>query len=269
MPYPRLIPHSDGAGTVDEIGEGVSPNWNCQKVWCWGAQSYRPFGTAAEFTCVPADHLVPLPEGVSMEQGACLGIPGITAHRAVHIGGKVKARIVLVQGAAGAVGHCAVRLARLAGALVIGTVKLSCDEAPAREAGCHEVLVSGSEFAQRLKNLVPDGVDHIVEVAFAANIDLDAQLLKMDGSIATYATDHEDPAVPFWPLVSKNARIFFLGSDDFPLAAKMEAARDLNIALKGGWSGFEIAERFPLADIAHAHELVEHPHRRGRVVLTL
>ena len=99
MPYPRVIPHSDGAGVVDLVGDGVSAEWVGRRVWCYGAQSYRPFGTAAEFTVVPLDHVAPLPENVSPEQGACLGIPGITAHRAVHVGGEVAGRTVLVQGA--------------------------------------------------------------------------------------------------------------------------------------------------------------------------
>jgi len=85
MPYPRVIPHSDGAGTVDAVGKGVSEEWIGRRVWCYGAQSYRPFGTAAEYTVVPLQQAVPLPEAVPAEQGACLGIPGITAHRAVHV----------------------------------------------------------------------------------------------------------------------------------------------------------------------------------------
>ncbi|MGA8557135.1 MAG: hypothetical protein WB630_22200, partial [Candidatus Acidiferrales bacterium] len=96
MAYPRVIPHSDGAGRVDQLGAGVSSEWLGRSVWCYGAQSYRPFGTAAEFTVVPVDHVAALPERVSMEQGACLGIPGITAHRAVHVGGDVSGRTVMV-----------------------------------------------------------------------------------------------------------------------------------------------------------------------------
>src|SRR5262247_2275663 len=111
MTYARVIPHSDGAGHVDQLGAGVSAELTGRSVWCYGAQSYRPFGTAAEFTVVPVDQIAPLPEKVSMEQGACLGIPGITAHRAVHVGGTVSGRTVMVQGAAGAVGLCAVALA--------------------------------------------------------------------------------------------------------------------------------------------------------------
>ncbi len=269
MPYPRVIPHSDGAGRVDQLGAGVPSEWMGRSVWCYGAQSYRPFGTAAEFTVVPVDKVARLPEKVPMEQGACLAIPGITAHRAVHVAGSVNRRTVLVQGAAGSVGACAVQLARFAGARVIGTVRSSSDEATAKSAGAQEVLVGEKELTSRVKALTPDGIDHIVELAFGANIEADVELLKQGGSISTYATDNAAPKIPFWQMVFKNIRVFFLGSDDFPREAKLQAARDLNAALEAGWLGFEIAERIPLADIARAHELVEHPVRRGRVVVVM
>jgi NADPH2:quinone reductase len=269
MPYPRVIPHSDGAGRVDQLGAGVPSEWMGRSVWCYGAQSYRPFGTAAEFTALPVDLVASLAESAPMEQGACLGIPGITAHRAVHVGGAVNRGTVLVQGAAGSVGVCAVQLARRAGARVIGTVRSPSDEATAKNAGAHEVLASDKELTSRVKALAPDGIDHIVEVAFGANIEADVELLKLGGSIATYATDNAAPKTPFWQMVFKNIRVFFLGSDDFPKEVKMQAARDLSAALAAGWEGFEIAERIPLADIARAHELVEHPVRRGRIVVVL
>jgi NADPH2:quinone reductase len=269
MPYPRVIPHSDGAGRIDQIGPGVSAEWIGRNVWCYGAQSYRAFGTAAEFTVVPVDQVAPLSANVSMEQGACLGIPGITGHRAVHVGGDIRGRTVLVQGAAGSVGLCAVALARHAGARVIGTVRSGSDEPTARNAGAQEVIVSSSDLVSRVKALAPDGVDHIVEVAFGDNIDADVELLKNDGSVASYATDKASPTIPFWQMVFKNIRMYFLGSDDFPREAKMQAARDINSALEAGWTGFEIGERIPLAEIARAHELVDHPTRRGRVVVIL
>jgi NADPH2:quinone reductase len=269
MPYPRVIPHSDGAGRVDQLGAGVSSEWMGRSVWCYGAQSYRPFGTAAEFTVVPVDHVAPLPEGVSMEQGACLGIPGITAHRAVHVAGPVNGRTVLVQGAAGSVGLCAVQLARFAGARVIGTVRSLSDEAIAKKAGASEVVLSDKELIAHVRALASQGIDHIIEVAFGANIEADIELLKPGGSIASYATDNAAPKIPFWQMVFKNVRVFFLGSDDFPKEAKLQATRDLNAALDAGWAGFEIGERIPLADIARAHELVEHPVRPGRVVVVL
>jgi NADPH:quinone reductase len=269
MAYPRVIPHSDGAGRVDQTGPGVSSEWMGRAVWCYGAQSYRPFGTAAEFTVVPVEQVAPLPENVSMEQGACLGIPGITAHRAVHVGGPVEGRTVLVQGAAGSVGLCAVQLARRAGARVIGTVRASADEIPARKAGAEEVISNAPELIAQVKRFAPEGIDHIVEVAFGANIEADLELLRLGGSIATYATDNATPKIPVWQLIFKNIRLFFLGSDDFPTEAKVAAAQDLNGALAAGWSGFEIGEQIPLAEIARAHELAEHPARRGRVIVTL
>ena len=269
MAYPRVIPHSDGAGQVDMIGDGVPAEWIGRSVWCYGAQSYRPFGTAAEFTVVPLDHVARLPEEVSPDQGACLGIPGITAHRAVNVAGEIRGRTVLVQGAAGAVGLCAVQLARYAGAHVIGTVRSSADEPTATKAGAHAVVINDRDLIARVKAVAPRGIDHIVEVAFGANINPDLELLRMGGSIASYATDNATPTIPFWPMVFKNIRIFFLGSDDFPAEAKVAATRDLNGALEAGWPGFEIAERVPLSEIARAHELAEHPLRPGRVIVTL
>jgi NADPH2:quinone reductase len=269
MPYARVIPHSDGAGYVDQVGDGVPTSWLGQRVWCYGAQSYRSFGTAAEYTVVPVQQVVLLPDGVSFEQGACLGIPGITAHRAVHVAGPVQGQIVLVQGGAGAVGLCAVQLAQRAGAFVIATVRSASDETTVRRAGASVVLTTGADLIDQVRAHAPHGVDHIVEVAFGANIATDEALLALGGSIATYATDVAMPQIPFWPLLFKNVQVCFVGSDDFPPEAKVAAARELNAALEAGWAGFEIAKRLPLEEIARAHELVEHPMQRGRVVVML
>jgi NADPH2:quinone reductase len=269
LAFPRIIPHSDGAGIIDELGDGVSPDRLGQRVWCFGAQSYRPFGTAAEYTVVPAAQAVPLPGSVSFDQGACLGIPGITAHRAVHVAGPVRGRTVLIQGAAGSVGLCAVQLARQAGARVIGTIRSSREEQTARDAGAHEVVLNDADFLAHMKSIAPEGIDHIVEVAFAANIANDVELLRQGGSLGTYATDNATPTLPFWPMVFNNIQLNFLGSDDFPPEAKAAATRDLNAALESGWQGFLLGDRVPLDDIAHAHELAEHPTHPGRVVVTI
>jgi hypothetical protein len=135
---------------------------------------------------------------------------------------------------------------------VIGTVRSPSDEATAKNAGAHEVLVSDKDVISRVRALAADGIDHIVEVAFGANIEANIELLKQGGSIASYATENASPKIPFWQMVFKNIRVFFLGSDDFPKEAKMQAARDLNAALEAGWPGFEIGERIPLVDIARA-----------------
>jgi len=210
---------------------------------------------------------------VSFEQGACLGIPGITAHRAVHVAGPVAGREVLVQGAAGAVGSCAAALARLAGAHVLGTVRSDGDAAAALRTGVHEVIRTDGRppeaVVAHLRALIPRGVEHIVEVGFDANIAVDAELLAVGGSLAAYATLDPSPRIPFWALVFKNIRVFFLGSDDFPAEAKAAAARDLNAALGAGWAGFEIDRRFPLSAIADAHEHLEERRGAGRVVVTI
>jgi len=269
MPYPRVIPHSDRAGIVDLVGEGVSDDWLGRRVWCYGAQSYRPFGTAAEYTVVSTALAAPLPDVVSFEQGACLGIPGITAHRAVHVAGAVEHRTVLVQGAAGAVGQCAVQLARRAGATVVATVRSSADEESASCAGAHHVVRVDAELIDRVRTLAPRGVDHVIEVAFGANVTTDLEVLAVGGSIGTYATDADMPTIPFWPLLFKNIRVYFVGSDDFPPEAKIAAAHALNEALANGWNGFQVGERFPLEETAIAHERVESPVRRGRIVVVL
>jgi NADPH2:quinone reductase len=240
-------------------------------VWCYGAQSYRPFGTAAEYVVVPSGQAVPLPDGVPFEQGACLGIPGITAHRCVHVAGPVAGRLVLIQGGAGSVGLCAVQLARRAGAHVLATVRSNQDEAIASGAGAHEVVQTGGvpsdELVLRIRKFAPEGVAHIVEVAVDANIELDAAILAQGGSLAAYATGQPSPPLPVWQLIFNNIRLFFLGSDDFPVEAKAAAARDLNAALEANWSGFRDIRKYALSAIAEAHENVESRKARGRVVV--
>lgn len=272
MPYPRVIPHSDGAGVIDQVGEGVAHERLGERVWCFGAQSYRAFGTAAEYVVVPADQAISLPANADFLTGACLGIPALTAHRAVHAGGPVAGRQVLVQGGAGGVGIFAVGFAARAGAQVIATVRSAQDEDTARSAGAHHVLRTDvqtmAELVARIRQLAPDGVQHVVDVAFDANVDMDEQVLAPGGSIAAYATGTARPTIPFWPLLFKNARILLLGSDDFPRADKLLAARETNAMLTAGWAGIRIARCFELDNIAAAHVYAE-SRPRGRVVLSV
>jgi NADPH2:quinone reductase len=166
-----------------------------------------------------------------------------------------------------------VALAQQAGARVLATVRSEGDAAQAARAGASEVVQvdgrSPEEVVGRLRALAPDGINHIVEVAFDTNIAVDAELLAVGGSLAAYATGNPSPGIPFWPLVFKNIRVFFLGSDDFPAEAKAAAADGLNAALEAGWPGFEISRRFPLSAIAEAHEYVEGRRGSGRVVVML
>lgn len=271
--FPRIIPHSDGSGVIDAIGDGVSRVNVGDRVWCFGAQSYRPFGTAADYAVVPATNVATLPDGVDFAQGACLGIPGITAHRAVHSGGSPRDKCLLVQGGAGAVGLAAVALARFAGARVIATVRSEVQEAVARSAGAQAVVrtdgLSLDDAVARIRDAASNGVDHVVEVAFHANVLVDEQVLRQGGSIATYATGDANPAIPFWPLIFKNVSVYFLGSDDFSTPQKEQAASDISSTLAAGWAGYSIGQRFPLHEIAAAHEAVEDRSVVGRVVLDI
>jgi NADPH2:quinone reductase len=269
MPFPRVVPHSDGAGVVESVGDGVDPSRVGQRVWVWGAQSYRPSGTAAEFTVVPADHAVDLPDGVSDEVGASLGIPGITAHRAVFGDGPVASSTVLVQGVLGGVGSLAAQLARWGGATVIGTVRRAADlERVDRSTVSHAVALDAPDAVDRIRAHAPDGVDRVVEVSLSDNADLDVAVLGLGGVLAAYASREDRPELPFWPLLFANVTLRLLGSDDFPLAAKQQAAADLTTAARDGALAIPIGEPLPLDQIAAAHDRVD-AGSNGRVLLAL
>jgi NADPH2:quinone reductase len=269
MPFARVVPHSDGSGVIDAVGEGVDAARVGERVWVYGAQSYRPFGTAAEFTVVPADQAVALPDAVSDELGACLGIPGITAHRAVFADGSVRGKTVLVHGVLGAVSSLAAQLGRRDGATVIGTVRRSDDLVRVGSSVAdHVVALDGADPAQAVRDLAPAGVDRIVEVAFSANVDLDAAVAAEHAVIAAYGTRDGRPDFPFWPMLFANLTVRLLGSDDFPAEAKRQAARSLTSAAADGELCVPIGEPFALDRIAEAHERVE-AGARERVLVAL
>jgi NADPH2:quinone reductase len=269
MPYPRVIPHSDGAGVVESVGDGVNPIRVGQRVWVFGAQSYRPFGTAAQLTVVPAQQAIDLPDGVSDEVGACLGIPGITAHRAVFADGPVDGMTVLVQGVLGGVGALAAQLAHWGGATVIGTVRQRGDVHRVNaSAVAYAVALDGPDPAGAIRAHAPDGVDRIVEVAFSDNIDLDAAVAKNQTVIAAYASRSDRPDLPFWPMLFDNVTIRLLGSDDFPAAAKQQAAADLTAAAREGALAVAIGPVLPLEHAAEAHARVD-AGARERVLLAI
>lgn len=256
MPFPRVVPHSDGSGVIDAVGDGVDPGRVGQRVWVYGAQSYRPFGTAAQLTVVPDEQAAPLPAAVSDELGACLGIPGITAHRAVFADGPVTGQTVLVQGVLGGVGSLAAQLARWGGATVIGTVTRANDVGKVGSAVAHTVALDQVDAVDAVRAHAPDGVHRIIEVAFSDNADLDAEVVAPNAVIAAYATRRDRPDFPFWPMLFANVTIRMLGSDDFPTDAKRHAATDLITAAAEGALSIQIADPLPLDRIADAHDRV-------------
>ena len=233
----------------------------------YGAQSYRPFGTAAQTTVVPEALAVDLPDAVSDEMGACLGIPGITAHRAVFADGPVSGQTVLVHGVRGSVSSLAAQLARWAGADVIGTVRTDAEAGQVDTATADHVVSLQSDPLTKIRRLAPHGVDRVVEVALSANADLDAAVVGNGAVLAAYASPEDRPALPFWPMLFANVTIRLLGSDDFPPEAKNAAARDLTAAAAQSALAVTVAATFPLERIAAAHELIESGKAPGRVLV--
>jgi NADPH2:quinone reductase len=272
MPFPRVVPHQDGAGIIDRVGPGVPQERVGQRVWLYEAQRQRPFGTAAQLATVPEQNAVPLPDAVSFEEGACLGIPGITAHACLFSDGDIAGKTVLVAGGAGAVGYYALQLARLAGARVIATVGSPEQEALVRAAGIDDVLDRReSGLNQRiLRATAGRGVDRIVEVALGANLLLDAEVLAPSGVIASFASDAEpEPPLPFRAFLLKNATIRFVLVYLVSREAHLAAVADLTAHLEHGRLRHSIARRFPLSQIAAAHDAMEAGHLNGKVIVTL
>jgi NADPH2:quinone reductase len=269
MPFPRVVPDSDGSGLIDQIGPGVDQARIGQRVWVYNAQSYRPFGTAAQYTVVPSALAVDLPNEVDDETAACLGIPGITAHRAVFADGSVRGATVLVHGALGAVSSIAAQLAHRAGATVITTVRRTDDLARLTgPAMARAVALDVTDPASAIREYAPDGVDRIIEVAFSDNVDLDAAVANNRAVIAAYGSPEDRPGFPFWPMLFDNITIRLLGSDDFPAAAKQQAVADLNAAALDGALSMAIGAPLPLERVAQAHDRVD-AGARDRVLLTI
>ncbi|GAA4613122.1 NADPH:quinone reductase [Saccharopolyspora hordei] len=268
MPFPLVIPHSDAAGVIDAVGDGVDEGRIGERVWVYGAQSYRAFGTAAQFTAVPEYMAVPLPDHVSDDLGASVGIPGITAHRAVFVDGPVDGAVVLVHGVLGGVGSMAAQLARWAGATVIGTVRRSSDLPRVDPLSVSHAVALDDDAIGAIRDLAPDGVNRIVEVSMSDNADLDVEVVANNAVIAAYATRQDRTEIPFWPLLFANVTLRLIGSDDVPVTAKRQAARDLTAAAAVGALRVDIAQRFPLEQIADSHERVDSG-GGGRVLVTI
>ena len=270
---PETVPNQDGAGTIVAVGSGVDGGRVGQRVWLWEAAWHRSDGTAQELLAIGEDHAVPLPDDAPFDVGASLGIPALTAHRALTVGsegtstlgpGALDGRTVLVAGGAGAVGHAAIQLARWAGATVVTTVSSPEKAALALAAGAHHVVNYRTEdTAQALRGIAPKGVDIVVEVAPTANTALDAAVVARNGVIAIYASEGDTPLmIPVRPAMSDNVRYQFILVYTMPDAAKARAVRDVSAAAAAGVLGVGEAaglplHRFPLERTADAHRAVE------------
>lgn len=257
MAFARVIPHQDGAGVIDRVGPGVAESRLGERVWLYEAQFGRAFGTAAEYTVQPAGRAVALPAGVGFAEGACLGVPAMTAHRCLFADGPVSGLTVLVPGGAGAVGHSAVQQAKLAGATVISTVSSDYKAELAREAGADYVVNYREEdTAERVLELTGgEGVDRVVEVDFAGNFAVTSQVLKWSGVAAVYAAGEGAPGA--WQFRRSNTLVRNVLVYDMPEAAKAAAVADVTRWLEAGALRCLPGPRFGLAEAAEAHRAVE------------
>jgi len=262
------IPHHDGTGVIDAVGEGVDEGRIGQRVWIWMAAASRPWGTAAQWTVVPSRHAVPLPDGVSDELGASLGVPAMTAHRCLVADGPVAGKNVLVAGGAGAVGHFAIELAKFFGARVATTVSGPEKAELARKAGA-DLVVNYRErgAADQLRAFAPT-MDRIVEVALGANLALDLALSGPSTYIVDYAAEPDDPVLPVRQCMGANLTLRFVLLYGIPAEAADEAVTDISAALAAGALTELPVTRFSIDQVVAAHEAVE-AGTAGKVVIEI
>ena len=251
------VPHHDGTGVIDAVGSGVDARRVGERVWTWMAAAGNRWGTAAQWSVVPARQAVPLPGDASAELGACLGVPAITAHRALFADGPVEGKNVLVAGGAGAVGHFAIELAKFFGAHVAATVSNPDKAELARKAGA-DLVVNYREAGatDKLRAFAPQ-MDRIVELALGANLDLDLAVSGPQTHIVDYAAEPTDPVLPVRRCMNANVTIRFMLLYSIPAAAMDHAVADVSRAVAVGALTELPVTRFPLDAVAAAHDAVE------------
>ncbi len=272
MAGPRVIPHSDGAGVIEAVGPDVPAVRIGERVWIWNGQWKRPFGTAAELVALPAEQALRLPDVTGFAEGACLGIPALTAYRAVTTDGSVAGQTVLVQGGAGAVGHYAIQMAKLLGAAsVLATASSPEKAAHARAAGADAVIDRHHEdVVERVRELTDGrGVDRIVEVDAAANMRLVPSLVARDGLCVVYGSGAGEVVSSFGPMILSGVAVRWFIVYELAPAVRDEAVARLNGWLEDGALQHAVSRTFALDEVAAAHEAVESNTVVGNVVVTM
>ncbi len=269
--FPRVIPHSDGAGVIEAAGEGVPKSRIGERVWIWNGQWKRPFGTAAEFIVLPSVQAAHLPDKVSFEAGACLGIPAMTAFHAVELAAATKDTTLLVAGGAGSVSQYVIEFAKARGAKVITTVSSPEKAKIARDSGAdHTIDYKRDDVGAKVAELTDKrGVDAIIDMDIAANAKLIPSVLKPKGSVVIYGTGAMEATIPAqWCLVSSIRLQFFLVYE-LDATRREHVVHAINRALEQGILSNRVGELFPLEKIVAAHEAVESGSTPGNVIVTL
>lgn len=270
---PRILPHSDGAGVIDAVGEGVSASRIGERVWTWNAQWQRPDGTSAQFVVLPNAQAVLMPDSVSFHAGACMGIPGLTALQAMRLAGKVRGQHILVTGASSAVGHYITQMLSQAGATVIGTVGNPAKAAHAKAAGAaHCLFYKTEDVVARVKDITNgQGVDAVIDMDFSTTAGWLAQgLVKHHGQVICYGSNPPpDISISFRPLLFASIGLKFFLVYDLTPADRQACLAQLSEMLSQGVLQHCIGAVFPLKDIVQAHETVEAGQTIGNVVLDI
>jgi len=265
-----IVPHSDGAGVIESVGEGVAALAPGQRVWVYQAQHGRRMGTAAEYVCLDESRVVPLPDEASFEEGACLGIPAMTAHRCVMADGPVREKTILVTGGAGRVGFYAIQWAVAGGARVVATASNDADKKACLQAGASAVVNHRAE-AWAVQALEANGgrkFERVIDVEFGKNLEQVLDLIKVSGTIATYSSSQDmQPVLPFYRMMFLDLTLRLVIVYDMPERAKREAISDITDALETGHLKHRVARVFPFAELVEAHELIEQGGVRGCVLV--
>ena len=267
-----VIPHSDGAGVITAVGEGVSPSRVDERVFVYQAQYGRQLGTAAETVALDSTRAPVLPDNASFEVGACIGIPIMTAHRCVFADGPVADQLILVTGGAGRVGHYAIQWAHRAGARVIATASNEEDATACREAGAEAVINHREpDWGRAVLDLTEcQKIDRVIDVEFGANLSELLNCVTIGATIATYSsTVVPEPALPFRTMMFMDLTVRMVIVYAMPEEAKAQAVADTQTALTEGGLQHRIAETLPLDQMAKAHEVIEEGSVRGCVVVTI
>ncbi len=269
--FPRVIPHSDGAGTIDMVGDGVPSARMGERVWVWNAQWLRAFGTCADHVTLPAEMAVRLPDQTSFEAGACLGIPAMTAYHAVAVAEAKPGMTLLISGGAGAVGHYAIQFAKSAGATVITTISSPEKAKLAKTAGAdHTIDYKRDNVGERVMALTgKNGVDAVIELDISTNAKLMPQVLRPRGTVVVYGTGAPEAEVPLFFFLRNAIALKFIYVYELTAAERAAALTVISRALEAGTQLNNVAATFPFADIVAAHEAVEQGKVLGNVVVTM
>ena len=275
--FPRVIPHSDGAGEIDAVGPGVSPTRLGERVWLWNGQWKRAFGTCAEYIVLPESQAVHLPAHIDYEAGACLGIPAMTAAHAIAVADVWAGSTLLIPGGAGAVGHYAIQFAKARGAVVIATASSSAKARLAELAGADHVIDYKREnVGERVRDLTDNaGVDAVIELDLAGNAAMIPGVLCPRGNVVVYGTGNPgigggaEAVIPAQWLLVNAAALKFIFVYELTADERTRAVNLITESLEQKRLLSNVGRTLPLSEIAQANELVEQGSAQGNVVVSL